>query len=53
MSLPNLTMLHTTPCTDEHHVGFNYICGVLEPLEYSGTEVLLTMLGIAVQVHKQ
>jgi hypothetical protein len=48
-------VLHTTPCTDEHehHVDLNHICGVLEPLEYSGTEVLLTVLGIAVQVHEQ
>jgi hypothetical protein len=38
-------MLHTTPCTDEHehHVDLNHICGVLEPLEYSGMEVLLTV----------
>jgi hypothetical protein len=48
-------MLHTVPCTDEHehHVDLNHICGVLEPLEYSGTKVLLTVLGVAVQVHKQ
>jgi hypothetical protein len=31
----------------------NHICGVLEPLEYSGTEVLLTVLGVTVQMHKQ
>jgi len=48
MSLPNLTLLYTTPCTDEHehHVDFNHICGVLEPLEYEGTEVLVTVLGV-------
>ena len=46
-------MLRTTPCTDEHehHVDLYHICGVLEPLEYSGTEVLLTVLGVA--VHNQ
>jgi len=48
------TMLHTTHSTDEdEHVGLNHICVVLEPLEYLWTEVLLTVLGVTVQVHKQ
>jgi len=48
------TVLHTTPSTDEdEHIGLNHICVVLEPLEYSGTEVLLTVLGVTVQAHKQ
>jgi hypothetical protein len=37
-------ILHTTPSTDEdEHADINHICGMLEPLEYSGTEVLLTL----------